>query len=399
MDSDALLSSRAHSTVSSVIRDLLRLVDRPDMLSLAGGLPAPEHLPVARIAEALARVRGTRVGGTRALQYGPTEGMVELREVVAGRLRCPINEIVICTGSQQGLDLVARSLLDPGDLVVVADPSYLGSLQSFRAAGAELHAVASDEDGLDVEALGVVLESGLRPKLVSVVTDFANPTGATLSAARRRRLLELAVGFGFVVVEDNPYGELRWAGEAEPSLGALAAGTPAADLVVTLGSASKVLAPGLRLGWLRGPAWLTDAVVRLKQSSDLHTSSLDQLLAADVLGDTAFMEAHLGLIRADYCTRPVVLAEALSDFGGGRIEAALPDGGMFVWARLTDGSSSSDLFDRALGEGVSFVPGAAFSPGFSPDGRPSDRLRMCFTTLRPDELRAAVSRLVRALPR
>ena len=207
------------------------------------------------------------------------------------------------------------------------------------------------------------------------------------------------MGFGFVVVEDNPYGELRWAGEAEPSLGALAAGTPAADLVVTLGSASKVLAPGLRLGWLRGPAWLTDAVVRLKQSSDLHTSSLDQLLAADVLGDTAFMEAHLGLIRADYCTRAGVLVDALSDFGGGRIEAALPDGGMFVWARLTDGSSSSDLFERALEEGVAFVPGAAFSLDIPSDGRRSDRLRMCFTTLRPDELKVAVSRLVSILPR
>lgn len=392
MDPAALLSTRARSSTSSVIRDLLRLVDRPDMLSLAGGLPAPEHLPVARIAEAL-----DRVGGPRALQYGPTEGMVELREVVAERLGCSTGEVVICTGSQQGLDLAARALLDPGDLVVVADPSYLGSLQSFRAAGAELHSVPSDDDGLDVDALGAVLESGLRPKLVSVVTDFANPSGATLSAARRRRLLELAVEFGFLVIEDNPYGELRWAGENVPSLATLAAGTPAADLLVTLGSASKVLAPGVRLGWLRGPEWLTDAVVRLKQSSDLHTSSLDQLLAADILADSAFMEAHLASIRADYRTRATALVDALGELGGGRIEAALPDGGMFVWARLSDGSSSANLFERALDAGVSFVPGAAFSPDFSPDGRPSDRLRMCFTTLRPDELRQAVSRLVSAL--
>lgn len=383
-----MLSSRARSSTSSVIRDLLRLVDRPDMLSLAGGLPAAEFLPVERIASAM-----ERVAGRRALQYGPTEGMVELREVVATRLDAPVEEIVITTGSQQGLDLVARALLDPGDIVVVEDPSYLGSLQSYRANGAVLHAIPGDDDGIRVEVLGEQLAAGLRPKLVSVVTDFANPTGATLALDRRRRLVELADRYGFVVVEDNPYGELRWAGERHPSMGRLAAMNGSVDRVVSLGSASKVLAPGLRLGWLRGPSWLLDAVVKLKQSADLHTSSLDQLLAADVLGDATFMADHLERIRCDYRHRSAALVDALAEGAGDAVEVRQPDGGMFVWGRLCDGSSSSELFERALAHGVSFVPGAAFAP----DGEPTDRMRMCFTTLGVDDLRTAVGRLAVAL--
>ena len=381
MASAPLLSARARSSTSSVIRDLLRLVDRPDMLSLAGGLPAAEFLPVERIRQAM-----VRVAGARALQYGPTEGMVELRTVVAHRLGAPVDGIVICTGSQQGLDLVARTLLDPGDVVVVEDPSYLGSLQSYRANGAHLHAVPGDDDGLRVDVLAERLAAGLRPKLLSVVTDFANPTGATLSLERRRALLDLSERYGFVVLEDNPYGELRWAGERLASLGELSGGS---ELVVTLGSASKVLSPGLRLGWMRGPAWLVDAAVKLKQSADLHTSSLDQLLAADVLGDAEFMAGHLERIRSDYRTRAHALVDALAAEVPHAVEARCPDGGMFVWARLRDGSSAADLFERAIEAGVSFVPGSAFAP----DDTPSDRMRMCFTTLGAEDLGRAVRRL------
>lgn len=388
MDSATLLSSRARSSTSSVIRDLLRLVDRPDMLSLAGGLPAAEFLPVERIALAMDRVLCPR-----ALQYGPTEGMVELRTAVAARLGAEVDEVVICTGSQQGLDLVARALLDPGDTVVVEHPSYLGSLQSYRANGALLHAVPGDDQGLRVDRLADDLAMGLRPKLVSVVTDFANPTGATLAHDRRVELVELAERYGFVVLEDNPYGELRWAGEQTPSIGAIAARRGSGDRVVTLGSASKVLSPGLRLGWMRGPAWLLDAVVKLKQSADLHTSSLDQLLAADVLGDVRFMAAHLERIRLSYRDRSGALVDAIEQVVGDHVEARRPDGGMFVWARLSDGSSSSDLFERALDAGVSFVPGVAFAP----DDAAGDRMRMCFTTLDGPDLRRAVVRLGEAL--
>lgn len=379
-----LLSARARTATSSVIRDLLRLVDRPDMLSLAGGLPAPEHLPVARVVEAVGRV-----ASPRSLQYGPTEGMVELRTVVAAELGCDPSDVVVCTGSQQGLDLVARAVLDAGDTVVVEAPSYLGSLQSFRANGADLVAVPGDEHGMRVDLLADRLAGGLRPKLVSVVTNFANPTGATLAADRRVALVELAERHGFLLLEDDPYGALRWRGERLPSLCEIGAGS---EHVAGLGSASKVLAPGLRLGWLRGPRWLTDAVVRLKQAADLQTSSFDQLVAADVLGDRPFVDAHLARIRSDYSVRSAALCDELARRLGDCLTFRAPDGGMFVWARRTDGSSTSDLFERGLDAGVSFVPGAAFAV----DGEPDGGMRMCFTTLSVDDLIAAVGRLVTA---
>lgn len=376
-----LLSHRSRTATSSVIRDLLRLVDRPDMLSLAGGLPAPEHLPVERVVEAVGRV-----ASPRSLQYGPTEGMVELRTVVAGRMGCTPDELVVCTGSQQGVDLVARAVLDRGDVVVLESPSYLGSLQSYRANEAELVAVAGDRDGMRVELLADRLAGGLRPKLVSVVTNFANPTGATLSLERRRALVELAERYGFLLLEDDPYGALRWGGEHLPSLAELAEGS---ELVASLGSASKVLAPGLRLGWLRAPGWLGSAVVRLKQSSDLQTSSFDQLVAADVLGDATFVAGHLSRIRDDYRERAEVLGAELHRRLGDRLVFERPQGGMFVWGQRTDGAATTDLFTRAIEAGVSFVPGSAFEP----DGAPSPGMRMCFTTLSADHLRAAVARL------
>lgn len=373
-----LLSTRARTSTTSVIRDLLRLVDRPDVLSLAGGLPAAELLPVARLREAM-----ERVASPRALQYAPTEGVSELREVIAARAGAGARpaDVVVTTGSQQGLDLAARCLLDPGDVVVVEAPSYLGSLQSFRANGATIVSVRGDGHGLDVDELAARLAEGLRPKVVSVVPNFANPSGATLSLERRHALVDLADRYGFVVIEDDPYGELRWSGSALPRLVDLAP-----DRVISLGSASKVLAPGLRLGWMRGPSWLLDAAVRLKQSADLHTSSLDQMLAADVLGDDAFMSAHLASIRGVYRDRAAALVDALVPLP---IEAAMPDGGMFVWARLTGARDSAVLFERAIDAGVSFVPGVAFDA----DGRPSDRLRLCFCTLGPSDLARGAARL------
>ncbi|MFN8052078.1 MAG: PLP-dependent aminotransferase family protein [Acidimicrobiales bacterium] len=388
MDPADLLSNRARSSTSSVIRDLLHLVDRPDMLSLAGGLPAPELLPTERVADAAARLLADPVAGRRALQYGPTEGMAELREVVAARLGVVPGSLVITTGSQQGVDLVARALVDPGDVVVVESPSYLGSLQSFRANGASLVAIDGDGDGLRVDLLAAAIEDGLRPKVVSVVTNFANPTGATLSLDRRSALAELADRWGFLVIEDDPYGELRWRGVHLPPISSFT------DRAASLGSASKVLSPGLRLGWLRGPAWLLDAVVRMKQSADLHTSSLDQLLAADVLGDGPFVTAHVDRIRAVYAHRSGVLTDALAATFGDRLDVRTPDGGMFVWARWRDGRDATDLFGAAVAAGVAFVPGSAFAVDAAAQGdATAASMRMCFTTLDDDDLRAAVGRL------
>ncbi|NLA36048.1 MAG: PLP-dependent aminotransferase family protein, partial [Actinobacteria bacterium] len=271
MDIASLLSTRAASTTSSFIRDVLAVAARDDIVSLAGGLPPSELLATAEIAAAASTILGDPSSAAAALNYGSTDGTVELRAVVARRLGVAPTDVVITTGSQQGIDLLARALLDPGDLVIVESPSYLGTIQAFRAHGAELDAVRGDADGLDTDALEAALVGGARPKIVSVVSEFANPTGATLSEPRRHHLVELARRYNFVVVDDNPYGELRWSGKRPPSLAAVAARTGDPERVITLGSASKILAPGLRIGWLTAAPPVLDAVVRMKQSADLHT--------------------------------------------------------------------------------------------------------------------------------
>lgn len=376
------LSHLARTARSSAVRDLLRLTERPDVLSLAGGLPAPELLPVDALAAATAGVLARQ--GAAALQYGPTEGIGALRELVAVRLghRATAATTIVTTGSQQGLDLVARCLLDPGDVVVTEVPTYLGALGALHWSGARVVGVAGDESGLRTGELEERLRAGLRPKLVYVVADFANPTGATLTAARRTHLAALAERFGFVIVEDDPYGALRWRGER------LAPVRAWSDRVVTLGTASKVLAPGLRVGWLTAPDWLAGPITIAKQGADLHTSTLNQWLVHDLLADRCWFDAHVAALVATYESRCTTLVDALTREAV--VEVAAPDGGMFAWCSLRDPSvGTSALLGEALDHGVAFVPGAAFRH----DGADDHRLRLCFTTLQPTQLDEAAARL------
>jgi len=384
---DPTLSRRASTGGSSVIRDLLHLVDRPGMLSLAGGLPAPELLPVARIDRASRRVLAQ--GGARALQYAPTEGMDELRSLIGAELGAPLDNIIITTGSQQAIDLLSRCLVDPGDAVVVESPGYLGALQAFAAADANVHAVPADGDGLCTEALEFRLRAGLRPRLVYVVATFQNPSGATLSPDRRRHLAALAEEFGFVIVDDDPYGELRFRGDRPTGLRELT------DRAVTLGTASKTIAPGLRVGWAGAPAWLAPALVRAKQSTDLHTSPLNQLIVADIMADHTFMAAHLSTIRCTYQRRAEALVAGLRSELGERIEVADPTGGMFAWVHFVDGTDTAELLGAALEANVAFVPGSAFVPSAQAAvGWPvSSHLRACFATLDEGALAEAARRL------
>lgn len=390
------LSRHGREATSSVIRDLLDWTRRPGMLSLAGGIPAAELLPVERVGEAVDRVLATR--GPAALQYGPTDGEASLRALVAPTADCA-DDVVVTTGSQQSLDLLARVLVDPGDAVVVEGPSYLGALSAFRAAGARLVEVPGDAAGLDTDVLAGALDAGLRPKAVYVVPEFANPTGATLSAERRRHLVELAERHRFVIVEDDPYGALRFAGAP---LAPLAERT---DLAVRLGTVSKTLAPGLRVGWATLPGWLRGPVIRAKQAVDLHTSTLDQLVVADVLADEAFVAGHLAALRSVYGRRCRALVGALARVGGGRFEVAPPAGGMFAWVALHPalGLGADAVLPSALAGGVAFVPGSAFGlhPGegerIGPAGDGERRLRLCFATLDEARLADAVERLVGAV--
>jgi 2-aminoadipate transaminase len=379
------LSTRLRDVRGSAIRDLLALTARPEVISLAGGLPGTDLLPRERIAAALAGA----VADPAAVQYGETAGLRPLREVLAehesGRLGRAVSTeaVVVTSGSQQALDLVARALLDPGDPVVVEDPVYVGALQVFQAAGAALHPVPVDADGMAVDVLADRLAAGLRPRLVHTVSSFHNPRGATLSAPRRALLAELAERHGFLVVEDDPYGLLAFDGSPPAPVAAHG------DRVVRLGSASKVLAPALRVGWLTGPPALCAAVERLKQCTDLCTSSLTQLVTAELLADHAWFAAHLDRLRTALRERAGALTGAVRTVLGDAVTCSVPTGGMFCWLEFTDGTRPADLLPAALDHGVGYVPGTAFAVGQDL----SAAVRLCFASNPPRELHTAVERL------
>jgi 2-aminoadipate transaminase len=381
-----LLSVPSATARSSVIRDLLEHAKRPGMISLAGGIPDPDLFPLEAIGSAVERCLAA---GPDVLQYGLTPGEPAARAALSAVLGRPvdIDRVVVTTGSQQGLDLVVKAVIDPGDEVVVGDPSYLGALQAFRAGRAALTPLPVDEAGLVVEVLEERLLGGARPpKLVYVVVNFDNPTGATLSAPRRELLVALAERYGFVVVEDDPYGALRYDGVAPPPLG------EGSDHVVRMRSTSKVLAPGLRIGWLEGPAWLVHAAVIAKQSTDLHTSTLSQAVVADLLGDVAWFEAHVASVCDRYRERRNALCDAIDDELGGAVTYVRPEGGMFVWGS-TAGVDTDELLLRALDAGVAFVPGSAFAVADNGPGA----LRLSFATASPDRLAEGCRRLRSAL--
>ncbi|NLU81870.1 PLP-dependent aminotransferase family protein [Rhodococcus sp. HNM0569] len=379
-------SSRMAELRSSAIRDLLSLTAKPEILSLAGGLPAPEFLDRERVAAEAARV----LAAPSSVQYGETVGSRDVRDAIARFDRCGRDldgdHIVVTNGSQQALSLVAQVVLDPGDDVVLESPAYTGALQVFQAAQARITTVPLDDDGLDVEALTTLLENGLRPKLVHTVANFHNPRGVVLADDRRRALAALAERYDFRIVEDDPYGRL-WFDVAPPA--SLAAYS---DRVVRLSSVSKILVPALRVGWLHADAELCSAVERLKQSADLCGSSLTQQIAAGLLDDRQWLDPHVDRVRAAYRARAATLVDALEAAFGDDVTVSRPRGGMFCWVRFGGGVDTELLLTDAADEGVAFVPGAAFSPDAEPAwGRSGARL--CFVTYREELLVEAVGRL------
>jgi 2-aminoadipate transaminase len=383
---DGRLSRAAGRVRSSAIRDLLALTESAGVLSLAGGLPAVGHVHDPVLAEATARV----LADPGAAQYGTTEGWRPLRDWIARRLGGDADpgDVRVTHGSQQALDLVVRALVDPGAPVVVERPTYLGAVQALAAAGARAYAVPVDADGLDTERLAAALAGGLRPALCYLAPTYQNPSGAVMSADRRAHLGALADRYGFVVVDDDPYRELGFS----PPPSRLRTWVPP-EWSVTLGTFSKVLAPGLRVGWVHGPGWLLEAVTRLKQASDLHTSTVAQRAVADVVGRPGWLDGRARRLTALYRHRVEVLAGALARHAGGRLDFAPPSGGMFLWARLAGGGNAAALLPAAVGHGVAFVPGSAFAC----DGGPDPHLRLCFATLDDGDLAEAARRLAAAL--
>jgi len=360
------------------------------VLSLAGGIPAPELFDVSGLAAAFERaLRGP--AGARSVQYTVSEGDPGLRErlaeLVRGRgVEARAEDVLVTTGSQQALDLIATALLDPGDTVLVERPCYLAALQLFLMSGAKVVSVPCEDDGLMPEALEAAIRAH-RPKLLYTVPTFQNPTGVTLSLERRREVARLAEREGVWVVEDDPYGELRYHGEPLPLLKACGA-----ERVIYVSSLSKILAPGLRLGWLLCPPLLRPAVIVAKQAKDLHTSTVDQRAAVEYLA-AGMLGAHVERLREVYRPRLDAMLEALPEALPAGSRWTRPAGGMFVWVELSPEADALALLPTAVEEGVAFVPGAPF---FAEERR-RNSLRLSFVTLSPTQISEALRRLQAAL--
>ncbi|QAT88972.1 class I/II family aminotransferase [Corallococcus coralloides] len=380
------LSQRMSRMKTSAVREILKIAERPDILSFAGGLPAPELFPVDAIEKAFEETFARE--GRPALQYSTTEGFAPLREWIAGHLgrkgqHVHADQVLITSGSQQGLDLVGKILLDPGDLMVVEDPSYLAALQTFGGYEVEFATVRSDDAGMDTDDLAALLKKRV-PKLLYVIPNFQNPKGTTLSLERRKALVRLAQEHRFIILEDDPYGELRFRGVHLPSLASL----DDQGVVLSLSTFSKTLAPGLRLGWVTGPRPLLKSLTIAKQATDLHTATLAQRATARLL-ETFDYAGHIQALMPIYAERANAMLAALETHMPKGTKWTRPDGGMFLWVELPQGLDAATLLPRAVEQKVAFVPGAPF---FANDQKPQF-MRLNYSNRPPDLINEGMKRL------
>lgn len=393
-------AQRLHKVETSAIRELFKLLGKPGIISFAGGFPDSAMFDVDGIREAANRALADAPGA--ALQYGATEGHQPLREQLAtfmqakGARDVVPEQLIVTTGSQQALDLLGKCLVDPGSKAIVEGPTFLATIQCFRLYGAELLSAPIDGEGVRVHELERLIQQH-RPRFVYLIPTFGNPSGATLSLARRRRVLELAVQYQTLIVEDDPYGDLYFDAPPPPSLLALSHEVPGSrDWLVHCGSLSKVLSPGLRVGWMVAPPALLANAVMCKQFSDAHTSTFAQATAAQYLA-AGRMPATLARVRQVYGARAQAMGEALRGELGAAIDFVPPQGGLFVWARLTGAggklTDGNQFAQKAIEQGVAFVPGAPFYCA-NPD--PST-LRLSFATADEDRIREGIARLAKAL--
>jgi len=391
-------AQRTQRMGSSVIRELLKYTEKPDVISFAGGLPAPEVFPFAEVERAAETV--LRDQGKTALQYSPTEGYLPLRELLVRHMArygikvTPAN-VLVTTGSQQGLDLIGRLFVNPGDRILTESPTYLGALQAWGAYQADYLTVPVDDEGLDVGKLEAQLRGG--PKFLYILPNFQNPAGVTLSLERRHRLVELANHYGAPIVEDDPYGQLRFEGEHLPPLVQLDAewhGCAKADCeftgdVLYLSTLSKTLAPGLRVAWVVAPESVISRLVQMKQGADLHSSTFCQMVAYEVAKD-GFLDRHVRTIRKLYGERRDAMLDALARHLPEEVRWTKPQGGLFLWITLPEGFDSTSLLKDALEqEKVAFVPGSSFFPR----GGGERTCRLNFSYAGPDLIDEGIRRL------
>ncbi|MHB8523737.1 MAG: aminotransferase-like domain-containing protein [Limisphaerales bacterium] len=381
----------------SAVRELLKLTAQPGIISFAGGLPAPELFPIDRVRQATESVLVHQ--GRLALQYGETEGVAELRDWIAARFSGPNlvvkrTNVMIVSGAQQGLDLIGRVLLDPGDQVVVENPTYLAALSAWRPLGVEFVPVPSDEHGMRVEELEPVLQH--RPKLVYTIPNFQNPQGSTLSLGRRVRLAELSHRYQAGLVEDNPYGDLRYSGEPLPDILDLDAkrGSNAVDAgqVIYVGTFSKVLGPGLRVGWIIAPEVVIDKLVQAKQAADLCTSALAQYVTLELVSG-GVLEQQISVLRTAYRERRDTMLAALEKHFPAGITWTRPEGGMFLMVSLPGDVGAGAVLQSALQRQVAFVPGNEFFV----DGSGQNTMRLNFSRPAPAMIEEGIKRLGQVL--
>lgn len=371
------ISRRAQALTSSAIREILKVTERPEVISFAGGLPSPATFPVAAMEKAAARIFADNPQA--ALQYAATEGYLPLREFVARRHGVDVERVLITTGSQQALDLIAKVMIDPGSPVLVETPSYLGALQAFSLFEPEFVSIPGDERGLLPEALTPELAAGAR--FLYALPNFQNPTGRRMPLERRQALVARARELGVLVIEDDPYGELSYTGDQLPSLLSM---NP--DGVIYMGSFSKILAPGLRLGYVIAPPDLHFKLCQAKQACDLHTPSFTQRLAYETIRD-GLLDTHIPSIRALYASQCQAMLDSLQRHMPEGVSWNAPEGGMFIWMELPEGLDSMVLLEEAVQRNVAYVPGAPF---YAANPR-RNALRLAFVTVSPERIEEGIA--------
>ena len=376
---------------ASEIREILKLTERPEVISFAGGLPAPELFPIEEMKKVAVKV--LEEGGRQALQYSTTEGYAPLREKIAARMskvgiETKAENILITNGSQQGLDFTGKLFLDPDDVVVCESPSYLGAINAFMAYECKFAEVPTDDEGMVMEELEKILSATPKAKFIYVIPDFQNPTGKTWSVERRKRLLEIAGKFSLPIIEDNPYGELRFEGEMPPSIKSF----DREGRVIFLGTFSKTFTPGLRLGWVCAEGSILDKYVLVKQGADLQASSISQRELNTFL-DIYDLDAHVERLKEVYRKRRNLMLETMEETFPKEAKYTYPEGGLFTWVELPDYINTRDLMVKAVENNVAFVPGGSFYP----NGSHENTMRLNYSNMSEEKIVEGIKRLAQVI--
>lgn len=386
-----VFSNRSKHVKTSEIREMLKITEQSDMISFAGGLPAPELFPIDEMVEICEKVLRTKKGA--ALQYGSTEGYTPLRETLAKMMKAngievDASQVAITTGSQQGLDLTGKVFIDEGDTVYCEGPTYLAALNAFNAYLPNYVEIKMDSDGMLVDQLEEKLSKGPKPKFIYTVPDFQNPSGRTMSLERRKKLYEIASKYDLIIIEDNPYGELCFEGQKLPSIKSF----DRDGRVVYLSTLSKTFAPGLRLGWVSASPAILNKYVIFKQGADLHTNVFAQMLADEFINNYDFW-GHIEKIKSVYFKRKNVMLEAIEQFLPREVKVTNPNGGLFLWMELPQNMSSKNLLEKCIDKKVAFVSGKSFFT----DGKGDNTMRLNFSNMQEDRIIEGIKRIGEAI--